>query len=73
MGFKSEVQNAFHDITAKGKNLIECKLLCGHGMHSQTVGRAPPSVSGAGRGRGLSCPQPRSHFDFDLESTASGS
>lgn len=35
--FKSEVQNAFNDIIAKGKNLFECKLLFEQGMNSQTV------------------------------------
>lgn len=51
--FKSEVQNVFNDIIAKGKNLFECKLLFEQGMNSQTVAQCSSlCVPGVGVGVG---------------------
>ena len=64
--FKSEVQNAFNDIIAKGKNLFECKLLFEQGMNSQTVVQCS-LVSwawgpGGRRGGGITAESPKGSF-----------
>ena len=82
--FKSEVQNAFNDIIAKGKNLFECKLLFEQGMNSQTLVQCSLGLLGLGtwgeEGRRNHCREseglfhyPRNQFDFSFGSGANRS